>query len=53
MEKIKVKGIFESDTKRFHRFTIKSDEVTGTLFIPRGEGVPEMVEVELHTKAES
>ena len=53
METIKVKGIFETDTKRFHRFTIKSDGVMGTLYIPRGESVPDLVEVELHTKAES
>ena len=52
METIKVKAIFEADIRRFHRFTIKSDEVTGTLYIPCGEEVPDVVEVQLRTKAE-
>lgn len=52
MKTMKVKAIFEADTKRFHCFAIKSGEVTGTLYIPRGDDVPDVVEVDLHTKAE-
>jgi hypothetical protein len=50
----KVKAIFERDTKSFHRFNIKNkeDEVTGTIYIARkGGGVPDILEVELVTKA--
>jgi hypothetical protein len=53
MKTKKVKGVFETGTGRFHRFAIKSDGIPGTLYIPRGESVPDLVEVKLHTKTES
>jgi len=55
MKKVQVKGIFQSDTRRFHRFEIKAenDFVVGSLYFARGEDVPDVVEITLCTKAEA
>jgi len=54
MKAVKVKGVFMADTKRFHRFEIKTDDgfITGSLYFAKGEDVPDVVEVELQTKAD-
>jgi len=38
---------FDKDTKRMHRFQVVSDEVTGTLYIPKdAPGIPRRIVLE-------
>jgi len=53
-KEIRVDAIFDDDSKRFHRFTIdkKSEEIQGSLYIPKGSTVPDVVVVRLRTKGD-
>lgn len=46
-------AIYDKDSKRFHRFLIDGgQEITGTIYIPKGKEIPERVIVRLKTKGE-
>ncbi|MGA2465522.1 MAG: hypothetical protein ABSH06_14345 [Thermodesulfobacteriota bacterium] len=52
MEK-ELTAIYDSDSKRFHRFLIDGgQEITGTIYIPKGKEIPERVIIQLKTKNE-
>jgi hypothetical protein len=53
METAKVTATFDDDSKRYHRFIIdEGQEIVGTIYVPKGEEVPEAVLVVLQTKNE-
>jgi len=50
-EKRRITAIYERDTKRYHRFLIDEGQgITGSLYIPKSEKVPEIVEIVLQIK---
>jgi len=49
----KVTATFDQDTRRFHRFIIDEGQgITGVIYIPKGEEVPDQVTIELKTARE-
>ena len=52
MEK-KISATFDKDSRRFHRFIIDGDQgITGAVYIPKGEEIPDEVTIELRTARE-
>jgi len=52
MDKMKTIATFDRDTKHFRRFLIDDGQgVSGTLYLPKSEQVPEVLEIELRSKA--
>lgn len=52
MEK-ELTAIYDKDSKRFHRFLIDGgQEITGTIYVPKGKEIPERVTIQLKTKGE-
>lgn len=52
MEK-KVVAIYDGDTKRTHRFLITEGQgISGGIYIPKNEGIPDRLIVDLRTKAD-
>jgi hypothetical protein len=50
---INVKAVFDQDSKRFHRFLIKAgQEVSGSIYIPKGSAIPESVTIQLLSQDE-
>ena len=43
---------FDKDTYRFHRFAIDAGSLTGTLYVPKTEPVPDAVTIRLKTNGE-
>jgi hypothetical protein len=44
---------YDQDSKRFHRFLLDyGQELTGTLYVPKNEPVPDTVTIHLKTKGE-
>ncbi len=53
MEK-KLTATYEQDSKRFHRFSIDDGQgITGAIYVPKTEPVPDTVTIRLKTKGES
>ena len=52
MKTISIKGLFQSDTKRFHRFDLTGNGIVGNLYVPRGDEGPDIVEAEVKTRAD-
>ncbi len=44
---VEVKAVYERDTKRYHRFNIESEEVTGVVYVKRNTELPKEVRVKL------
>jgi len=44
---VEVKAVYERDTKRYHRFNIESEEVTGVVYVKRDADLPREVRVRL------
>jgi len=44
---VEVKAVYERDTKRYHRFNIESEEVTGVVYVKRDAELPREVRVKL------
>jgi len=44
---VEVKAVYERDTKRYHRFNIESEEVTGVVYVKRNAELPREVRVKL------
>ncbi len=54
METPKAIATFDKESRRYHRFIIdEGQEIVGTIYVPRGEDVPDVVETHLCTKAET
>jgi hypothetical protein len=52
MEK-ELTAVYDQDSKRFHRFLIdKGQGITGTIYIPKDEAVPDNLTIQLRTKGE-
>jgi len=50
-QKRTITATYERDTRRYHRFLIDEGQgITGTLYIPKTEQVPGMLEIELQIK---
>jgi hypothetical protein len=49
--KTEIIAIYNQDSKRYHRFLIDGgqEEITGTIYIPKGKEVPEKIVVLLKT----
>jgi hypothetical protein len=44
---------FDSDTRRCHRFILNEGQIVkGTLYVTKGENIPESVTIKLKTKAD-
>jgi hypothetical protein len=44
---------YEGDSKRYHRFLIDpGQKITGTIYIPKDEPVPDNLTIQLRTKGE-
>ena len=44
---------YDRDSKRYHRFLIdEGQEITGTIYIPKDESVPDNLTIQLRTKGE-
>lgn len=53
-EQIEVVATFDDDTKRQHRFTIDEGQgITGSIYVPKGSAVPDIVTIRLRTQAEA
>lgn len=53
MEK-KITATYDQDSKRFHRFLIDAGQVvTGAIYLPKNEPVPDTVTIRLKTKGEN
>jgi len=46
-EFIEAKAVYEKDTKRYHRFNIESEEVTGVVYVKKNSELPKEVRVKL------
>ena len=44
---VEVKAVYERDTKRYHRFNIESEEVTGVVYVKKDADLPREVRVRL------
>ena len=54
MEKKAVIATYERDTRNYHRYLIDEGQgVTGTLYLPKSETVPEVLEIRLQIKTGS
>ena len=55
MEKeITIRATYQQDSKRYHRFSIDVGQgVTGAIYVPKNETVPDTVTVRLKTKGET
>jgi len=49
-EHVEVKATYEKDTKRYHRFSIDSPEVSGVIYIRKDADLPKEVRVKLHVE---
>jgi len=50
-QKRKIIACYERDTRRYHRFLIDDGQgITGSLYIPKANEVPEIVEIVLQIK---
>jgi hypothetical protein len=53
-EQIEVVATFDDDTKRMHRFTIDEGQgITGSVYIPKGSAVPDIVTIRLRTRSQA
>ena len=49
-EKLTVEAFYDKDSRRYHRFVIDGDQgITGAVYIPKGEEIPDEVTIELRT----
>lgn len=48
MKKI-VSANYKGDSKSYHRFSINKKKITGTIYILKGEEIPEIVKIHLRT----
>jgi len=46
-EFIEAKAVYEKDTKRYHRFNIESEEITGVIYVKKDIKLPKEVRVKL------
>ncbi len=52
MEK-ELTATYDQDSKRFHRFTVDGgQEIIGSIYVPKGSTVPDLINIRLRTKAE-
>ena len=48
-----ITATFDGDSKRYHRFLIDpGQKITGTIYIPKDESVPDNLTIQLRTKGE-
>jgi hypothetical protein len=49
MEEAKIQAVFDSDTKRTHRFLLRDREgdIKGTIYCPKDSAVPKRILVEM------
>jgi len=48
-----ITATYDQDSKRFHRFLIDpGQKITGTIYIPKDEPVPDNLTIQLRTKGE-
>jgi hypothetical protein len=53
MERKELTATFDQDSKRFHRFTVDAgQEITGSIYVPKGSTVPDLINIRLMTKAD-
>jgi hypothetical protein len=51
--KDQIKATFDADTKRCHRFIIdEGQDIKGTLYVTKGEDIPDSVTIYLKTKGQ-
>ena len=43
-KKVEATLVFDGDSKRFHRFRVQHNEITGTVYVPKSaDGIPETI----------
>ena len=48
-----ITATYDSDSKRYHRFLIDVGQViTGTIYIPKNESIPDSLTIHFRTKAD-
>jgi hypothetical protein len=53
-KQVEVVAVFDHDSKNFHSFSINQAEgVTGSIYILKGEKIPDLITVKLRTRAQA
>ncbi|MCD6214710.1 MAG: hypothetical protein J7J46_07020 [Candidatus Desulfofervidus sp.] len=51
-EVVEVKAVYERDTKRYHRFNIESEVVTGVIYVKKDAELPKEIRVKLTVESD-
>ena len=43
---------YEKDTKRYHTFLLTGSSITGSIYVPKGQAIPDELTIKLATKAQ-
>ena len=53
MDELKMKAVYDEDTKYNHRFKLKGiDGISGSIYIVKGRDIPKMISLMMMTKAD-